>query len=67
MPHRVEDWFGLILAEAERTLMLQDRGKSYTEKLLRFKDYHTHCKDAQVITMFVFNENKSKHYVINSD
>ena len=47
--------------------MLEDRGKSYTEKLLRFKDYHTHCKDAQVLTVFIFNENKSKKYVINSD
>ena len=60
MPHRVDEWFDLVLTETKRTLMLEDRGKSYTEKLLRFKDYHTHCKDAQVLTVFIFNENKSK-------
>lgn len=49
MTMRVDEWLELVLGETQRESMLRDRPKSYTEKLLRFKDYTASCKNPEVL------------------
>lgn len=49
MTMRVDEWLALVLGETQRESMLRDRPKSYTEKLLRFKDYTASCKNPEVL------------------
>ena len=49
MTMRVDEWLELVLGETQRDSMLRDRPKSYTEKLLRFKDYTASCKNPEVL------------------
>ena len=49
MTMRVDEWLELVLGETQRDAMLRDRPKSYTEKLLRFKDYTASCKNPEVL------------------